>query len=232
MKRITKVLICLALITGSSAYAQIDNATGTLNNTLRITGQYKDTEGSPYLIDDYKNGILYDTKGKARSVFLKYDTYKEEVEVYNDGNPLLIEKRLYPKFVIEYIDAASKKKIHYEFTNEIQIPGLKPNKYVQIITDGDRFKLIKIYSSQLNQSQDQGYGGVITNNYFENKEAYYIYTVGLDAVPIKLKNKDILKALSDDGKLKDYLKKEKIKIRNEKDMSELMDYLNTGYLTQ
>lgn len=232
MKLKLELLVVAALFVGNAALGQIDNATGTMNNTVRITGQYKDTEGSPYLIDDYKNGVLYDKDGNTKAVFLKYDTYKEEVEVFNDGNPLLIDKRLYPRFVIEYIDTKTSQKVRYEFTNEIAIPGMKKDKYVEVITDGEKFKLIKTYTTQLNQSQDQGYGGVVSNNYFENDEDYYIYTVGLDAVPVKLKNKDVLKAISDNGKLKAFLKKEKIKIRKEKDMAKVMEYLNTDYLMQ
>lgn len=229
--KIEWLVVALVLIT-TTVQGQIINASGTMNNTVRITGQYKDTEGSPYLIDDYKNGVLYTKDGMERPVYLKYDTYKEEVEVFNDGNPLLIDKRLYPKFVIEYVDDKSKQKVRYEFTNEIVIPGMKNGKYVEVIANGDKFKLIKAYSSKLNQSQDQGYGGVVTNNFFENDEDYYIYTVGLDAVRVKLKNKDILKAISDDGKLKDYLKAEKIKVRKEKDMLRVIEYLNTNYLMQ
>lgn len=232
MKLKLELLVVAALFIGNAALGQIDNATGTMNATVRITGQYKDTEGTPYLIDDYKNGVLIDKDGNSKTVFLKYDTYKEEVEIFNDGNPLLIDKRLYPRFVIEYIDTKTSQKVRYEFTNEIAIPGLKQDKYVEVITDGEKFKLIKAYSTQLNQSQDQGYGGVVSNNYFENDEDYYIYTVGLDAVPVKLKNKDVMKAISDDGKLKAFLKAQKIKIRKEKDMVKVMEYLNTDYLMQ
>ncbi len=228
LKRKLEVLVLLALFVGAPAFGQIGNTTGTANTILRITGQYKDTDGTPYLIEDYKNGVLYDKNGKARTVFLKYDTYKEEVEVFNEGNPLLIDKRLYPRFVIEYVDTDSKEKVRYEFTNEINIPGLKPDKYVQIVVDGDQYKLIKTYDARLLQSQDQGYGGVITNNYFDNEETYFIYTVGLDAVEIKkLKNRVILDAMSDDGTIKSWLKENRVKVRDEKDMVELINYLNS-----
>ena len=233
MKLKLKLITLLMVVTAGSALGQIGNTTGTMNEVLKITGGYKDTDGTPYLIDDYKNGFLYDKEGKAKPVFLKYDTYKEEVEVFNDGNPLLIDKRLYPRFVIEYIDTKTKRKVHYEFTNEISIPGMEPDKYVQVVVDGDKYKLIKTYSTVLLQSQDQGYGGVVTNNYFDNNEDYFIYQVGLDAVELKrLKNKDILKAISDDGTIKNWFKEKRVKIRGEADMAEFINYLNSGQFMQ
>lgn len=225
MKLFTRALIIGGIIATSFVQAQVGNNMGTLNESLRVTGRYKDTEGSPYLIDEYTNGTLIDKSGNKRAVYLKYDTYKEELLVFNDGTPLMIDKRLYPKFIIEYVDDRIKKT--YAFTNEVQVPGLKPDKYVQMLVDGDTFKFFKTYDAILNQSQDQGYGGVVTNNYFENRESYYIYQVGLDAVEVKLKSKDVLKALSDDGAIKDFLKKEKLKIRNEEDMIEFVEILNT-----
>lgn len=93
----------------------------------------------------------------------------------------------------------------YEFTNEIVIAGMKSDKHYQVTADGERYKLIKAYTTQLNQSHGQGYGGVITNNRFDKREEYSIYTVCLDTVPVKLKDKDILKAVSDDGAPKGYL---------------------------
>ena len=73
----------------------------------------------------------------------------------------------------------------------------------------------------------------MTNNYFDNNEDYYIYQVGLDAVELRrLKNKDILKAMSDDGTIKAWFKSSGLKVRNEADMAEFIDYLNSDEFMQ
>lgn len=205
--------------------AQIVNMPGTLNKPMSETGQYKDTNGSPYFIEEYKSGTIIDKSGKVRNVFLKYDTYQEEVELFNDGKPLLIDKNVYPRFTIEFIEEKLGKKVKYTFSNEIQIPGQKKSKYSLLLAEGEKVKIVKVFETVLNQSQDAGYGGSVTPHWFQTKEIYYILKPDGKFLEVKPSNKSLLKAFDNNSTLKSHLKKQKIKIRDEKDLVGVVDFL-------
>lgn len=210
-----------------AAQAQIDNMSGTLNKPLSEIEQYKSTQGSPYFLEGYKTGTIIDKSGRVHKVFLKYDTYKEEVELFNDGKPLLIDKNIYPKFNIEFIDERIGKKVSYTFTNEIKIPGQKRSKYSLVLADGKNMKLVKIIQTFLNESQDSGYGGTVQPHRFETREVYYLLKANGESLEVKANNKSILKAFNNDASLKAYFKKERLKIRKEEDLVEFARYLNS-----
>ncbi len=207
--------------------AQIVNMPGTLNKPLSETGQYKDTNGSPYFIEEFKSGTIVDKDGVVRNVFLKYDTYKEEVVLFNDGKHFLIDKNVYPKFTIEFIEGKQGKKVKYTFSNEIEIPGQRDSKYSLLLAEGEKVKLVKVYATVLNQSQDGGYGGSVTPHWFQTKEIYYILKASGEFIEVKPSNKSLLKAFDNDSGLKSHLKKKKIKIRKEEDLIQVVSYLDT-----
>lgn len=221
------VLIAALMLCCFTVQAQIVNMPGTLNKPLSETGQYKDTNGSPYFIEEFKSGTIVDKDGVVRNVFLKYDTYKEEVVLFNDGKHFLIDKNVYPKFTIEFIEEKLGKKIKYTFSNEIEIPGQKKSKYSLVLAEGEKVKLVKVFATVLNQSQDAGYGGSVTPHWFQTKEIYYILTPKGEFLEIKPSNKSLLKAFNNDTGLKSYLKQQRIKIRKEEDLMEVISFLDT-----
>lgn len=222
-----KILITTVLaLTCFSAAAQYVDIQGTMNKPLNEIEQYKTTQGSPYFLDEYKPGTIVDKKGRVYDVFLKYDTYQEEVELFNDGKPLLIDKNIYPKFTIEFIEEKLGKKVKYTFTNAINIPGLKKSKYCMELFDGENMRLVKVIQTVLNQSQDVGYGGIVQPHSFDTREVYFLLKKSGESVEVKANTKSVLKAF-DIPSLKSEFKKEKIKIRSEEDLIEAAEYLNS-----
>lgn len=225
-----KVLLAAFTMCCFGMQAQIANMPGTLNKPLSESSQYKATNGTPYFIKEFRSGTIIDRSGRERKVFLKYDTYKEEIELFNDGQTLMIDKNVYPKFTIEFIEESLGKRIRYTFSNEIQIPGYKKSKYSLVLSKGKNVKLVKVYNTILNESQDQGYGGTVTPHWFQTQEIYYLLKASGEAIEIKKSNnKSVLKALggAESAEVKAFLKQNKIKIRKEEDLIQVANFLDT-----
>lgn len=222
-----KIMLAAFTVCCFSVQAQLENMSGTMNKPLTEVEQYKSTQGSPYFLEEYKSGTITDKNGRVHNVFLKYDTYQEEVELFNDGKPLLIDKNIYPKFTIEFIEERIGKKVSYTFTNEIKIPGLKKSKYSLVLADGQNMKLVKVIQTYLNESQDSGYGGIVQPHRFDTKEVYFLLNAKGESMEVKASNKSVLKAFNNDASLKAYFKKERLKIRKEEDLVLIARYLDT-----
>lgn len=222
-----KLLLAAFTVCCFTMQAQLENMSGTMNKPLNEIEQYKGTQGSPYFLEEFKSGTIIDKSGRVHSVFLKYDTYQEEVELFNDGKTLIIDNNIYPKFTIDFIDEKIGKRVSYTFTNEIKIPGMKKSKYSLVLADGDNMKLVKVIQTFLNESQDSGYGGIVQPHRFETREMYFLLKGNGESLEVKANNKSVLKAFNNDPSLKSYFKKEKVKIRREQDLVELAQYLDS-----
>lgn len=222
-----KILLAAFTLCCFAMQAQIENMSGTMNKPMTEIEQYKSTQGSPYFLSEFKSGTITDKDGRVHKVFLKYDTYQEEVELFNDGKTFIIDNKIYPKFTIEFIDEKVGKMMKYTFTNEIKIPGLKKQKYSLVLADGENMKLVKVIQTVLNESQDSGYGGIVQPHSFQTKEIYFLLKENGESYEVKANNKSVLKAFNNDPTLKAYFKKERVKIRREKDLVEVAQYLDS-----
>ena len=170
--------------------------------------------------------MIINQDGKEYKVFLKYDTYKEEVEIFNDGTPLLVSKTIYPKFSITYIDDKTRKKVEHSFSNEQFIPGFKRYKYSLTLTEGKNIKLLKVFQTYLSKSDDGGYAGTEKPATFSQKEFYFVVKEGEAPIQIKPNKKSVLKALDSDGTLKNYIKEKRLRLKSEEELVELVQYLD------
>lgn len=232
MKSVVRLtIVTLVLCVTEVVFGQISNMRGTVNRPLRVSEQYKETEGSPYYFEEYMRGKIKDKDGEVKEVALKYDTYREEVEILVQGSVLIIDKDFYPEFTMEVIDEDSKKVLEYRFTNDqYKLPGLKPNKYSRELFVGEKATVVKVTDTILVINEDTGYGGGVQNNRFEKRDLYFVGGNGKEFVNVKLNHNAILKALKEESGLKQYLKSKKIKIKSEEDLEHLVEYFDTKSL--
>jgi hypothetical protein len=224
-KLVTLLVVCILTQT-NPVNAQIGNVLGSMNKPLLISEQYSKTDGSPYYNEDYLSGKIFDKEGKVKDVVLKYDTYRDEVELLMDGQVILIAQDIYPKFVIEEVDLELKRVVNKEFSNEYPLPGQKKNKYSQVIFSNEKVKILKAIQTILIQNSETGYGGVVLNDRFDTRLFYYIVDANNHVTEIKLNTNAIISALPAETELKQYFKKNKIKIKSEEDLVELLNYFD------
>ncbi|PIW05067.1 MAG: hypothetical protein COW40_06230 [Cytophagales bacterium CG17_big_fil_post_rev_8_21_14_2_50_40_13] len=230
MKSIRKFLyiasLCI-LAQSQIAQAQISNVLGSMNKPLLISEQYKNTDGSPYYNEEYLPGKIFDKDGKVRDVVLKYDTYRDEVELLMDGQVILIAQEIYPKFVIEEIDLELKKVVSREFSNTYVLPGQKKNKYSQVLFSNSKAKILKAIQTVLVENSDPGFAGLVVNDRFDIKAFYFLVDADNQVTELKLNTNAIVNALPNETELKQYFKKNKIKIKDEADLVELLSYFES-----
>ena len=108
---------------------QISSAMDFFRANKMATGEYKnqltesDIQGSPYLNDDFLNGIVFTTsKIQFVDIPLRYNIYNDDIEFKTHDNkilamstPEIIEKVKFGEYTMVYIPYASAKKMRRGF---------------------------------------------------------------------------------------------------------------------
>jgi len=218
------IVLLLVLIAGVESYGQILNLEGTSGNVLRET-KYAKIEGSPYLFPSYKSAKVFDRDGAQKNVFAKYDSYKEEIEVHNDGNPIILDSKAYGAILFDFIDEIENKRVKVLFKNGFNIDGYRTIDYFQVLKDKGSLRFLKKIKTQRIEDEETSYGG---NNDVASKfvttTKYYIVN-GEDVSGFKkLSKSSVLKAFGDTESDTDYIKKNKMKLKTEDEVVSFLLY--------
>ena len=217
-------ILCLIIcFCSSAAYSQLLNLEGTSGNVLREQ-KYKNIEGSPYLFTSYKSTRVFDRRGNVDNVFAKYDVYKEELEVYNDGNPIILDPKLYGAFMFDFIDEETNKRVQFLFKNGYKIDKYKVVDYFQVLKDEGKIKFLKkinITSVDEDQATYSGNNDVATR--FVRTEKYFVLNGDKVNSFKKLSKSNLFKIFGENDEDVLFLKKNRSKLKTEQ---EVIVYLN------
>lgn len=223
-----RLLFSLTLILSFTVvYAQIANVPGVGNEVLR-TSKYVDISGSPYLYEDWKSGTVTDKGGKTfPNVLIKFDAYKNVVEINQNGEVMLLSNELYPKFSISFVPAGSNTVVNQFFQCGFEgIEGISNKVYLEVLRNG-AVQILKKYEIIYEENIITNYGTSSIRKNFQKKERYFLKTSG-KYVEVKLNSKSILEALGSLKKVADqYLSDNKFKIKTESNLLLLIDHLNS-----
>lgn len=219
MRRITFLLVLFQFF----SFAQkIDLPTEYIRNqSIKSRFSTIQYEGSPYLNEQFVDAeVIVDGKDHFTKK-LRYDAYSDVFELQENNNEItgliksanvaiLMDNNLYELY--KYLDDGVEKEGY--FINLTKKKGLK-------LLKNERKKFIEAVKAESGYDKDKPAKFVYVKNYFLKKE-------GLAAVEMRLKKKSILKLLNDKEKLiNSYIKKHKLKLKDEKEMIQLIDYYNT-----
>jgi hypothetical protein len=219
---ISGMLVCFSYI---ASQAQISNVPGAGNEVLREK-KYTDVEGSPYLYPDWKSGSVTDKNGKSfPNTLIKYDAYKDVVEINQEGTVLVLSNNLYPTFTISFAEANSNKVIKHTFRSGYdRVPGFGSNVYFEVLGQGEMV-VLKKYDVKFIEEVTNNYGTAAQVKRFQRAEKYFLIKNGQAAVEVKLNTKSVLAAIGDkQAELEKYISKEKLKLKNEGDLLALLAY--------
>lgn len=183
---------------------------------LRI-GQYENINGSPYLRDEWTKGRVVLANGNFfEGVPLKYDLVADQLLFQTEEGQ-----------VLEFVQPV--REFHFEGKDNIYRSGFAPidnhtsASFYQVLEDGNA-KLLKKSDKVIRE--EKAYGtATITKNIME----YTNYYIEGDDQMVRVKNeKDLLRALQGhEADLKDFIKKNKLKLKKEEDMVQLVKYYNS-----
>ncbi len=213
MRKILQTLFFL--ITPVFAFAQFSQAINT-NEKVQELEKYA---GSVYVSKDYEQATVIDQNSKTYDARLKYNIYTDALEHQKAGklHEVIKSPTTYARINDEYY-------YFCEFRNE---RGHKRFGYYILIEMNDAYRVYKKYSLKITDPKelDPMTGNSVTGKI--KRIATYYLEEGNEIKELPLNKKDILTAFSDkEEELKDYIKKEKIRLKKEEDLIRLVAKYN------
>lgn len=210
----------------SNVIGQIANVQGMDNVVLRIK-RYDDIKGSPYLYPSWTTGTLTDRDGKVYSnLLLKYDTYKDLVEMNQAGQVMEVSAMNYPKFTLMFIEPGSDKVINHSFSTGYGFEGFSKTSYFDLLIEG-RISLLKKHKTSFIENNVSGYGTSDSQKSFQSKIVYFVINEGGSSKEIKANKKSVMDVFSgQSSRIEAFLNNNKKKIKSEDDLIEIIRFLN------
>ncbi len=203
------LILFLSFLTAIPIIAQSENTMGS--NSRMVIPTFDKTPdkhtGTPYLVEEMKQGTINYPDGKSQTAFLRYNAVEEIMEIKinpQDEKVYTLPKNKKTTFVIDgynyYADEARDSE------------GKKLSGYFINYYEGDNIKLIGVPTPDVIPAKKA------TSGYEENRPAhlkvemnYYISRDGNRPEPIKLRPRSFKKTLGNKGAMKEYFSKNKVK---------------------
>lgn len=181
-----------------------------------------DYEGSPYMYDEFKEGLIYyDDKYSYNDVPLRYNIYTDEIEFDYKEKNLIYAFFPRPKINRVIIKEDTFVVAMYEDGNTV-----KPGFFIAR-SSGNINLLVKPEVEFTEAQPETPFLMAQPAKYHRTSDKYYLQKSGENAVLVK-KTKDILKILEDHHKaISAYIKQEHISAKNEEDLQQLVKYYNS-----
>ncbi|MEB3344102.1 hypothetical protein U6A24_01450 [Aquimarina gracilis] len=210
-----RILLLLFLTTTSALFAQLPR--DLLSSSERVT-TFDEYDGSMYMKSRYKESSVIDEKAGTFDAKLKYNVFTDALE-YSQGSKLFE--------VVKSPTVHARIDGDYFYYCEFKTPrGLKRTGYYVLVELNDKYRIYKRFTlkikeptrNTLTQANEAGELRMITT--------YYLEESGL-IMELPMNKKDMLATFSDkEGELKEYLKKEKIRLKKEEDLIRLVARYN------
>ncbi len=205
--------ICTLLLSAQTTFGQYLQ---DLNGKPVMEINHVDVEGSPYLFDDWKKGVVKLKNGKTyKDVDLKLNVLSDEV-LFKDakGNTLV------------FVDEVSEFKIGdvlmragYQASE-----GRTEKSFYQVLSDGGT-TLLKRQSKSI--VEEKPFNSATVQKKILSTESYYLARNN-QLVKVKKDKKAILEALGEKSvELEKYIASNKLNLKEERDMSQLLNYYNS-----
>ncbi len=193
----------------------------------KTDGIMENMQGSPYTSNEFQPGTVYYKDENSGKVFYRYNSYNEEIEIKQNN---LKDEPLQSLGRDKNISMVSNDGKALRFSTFIDRKGLTQNGYLTRLIDGD-YSLFLRKTAKFTEGQKAPNSFVkATPPKFTQFSEYYLKVKGVDRVDeVEFKNKKFLKLLPDNvrSSTEEYLKKEKIKIKELDDLKKVLEHLNS-----
>jgi hypothetical protein len=220
------IVLLLLLACENLVHAQLSNIQG-LDNVVIRTKKYEDIKGSAYLYTSWNSGTLTDRSGKVYSnLLLKYDSYKDQVELNQEGQVFEVSASMYPKFTLNYVEPTNNKVVKHLFSAAYNVEGFPKFSYFDLLFEG-KFTLLRKYKTSFIEENVSGYGTSGAQKSFQSKILYFVINEDGVSKDIKPTKKSILEVFPEQtASIETYAKEQKMKLKSEADLIEIIRFLN------
>ena len=225
----------LALSTGSAAAQQVQ---GTAQTNSHIYGDgfgarvreipYTpgETKGSYFLFDHWSPGTITMSNGeKVSDMFLKYNFNTRELEIKTDTAYLSMSVNDTDQFSI--YDDAQRKFRNFVAARRYKLDGTPLVGALEILYQR-KIELVAKVAPKLIEANYQGaLSGGSTNDKIVKKKEYFLVVDDNELIALPTKKKQAIEVLQHlDPQIKKYLKKEKLRLKQEEDLVLLAEHLS------
>jgi hypothetical protein len=202
-----------------------DSIDGLLTSTatIAITSENLDEfEGHPYLDEDFKTGKAVFGDKELNNIPLRYNVVFEDIETKMDGDVMVINN----KEAVVYIKG--KKYVFMDYKRD----GKSLSGYFQVVAEPkggmDGATLLLKHYKVLRDGGPMRIGDEAPpKDELDDESSYYIL---IEKEPMKIeKGEDEFLMLfpeEDRAKIKEYMEKERLKPRKDKDLIQIVEYYN------
>jgi len=189
--------------------------------TVQRQMNYGDIQGSPYLNDKLIKGWVKFNTGDSTAYFLRYNVYTDEME-YLQGQNLYTVKNMQR---LAYVLLADYKFVYREYF----IKGRQHRGYLALLVTGQcrlykRYRMGFVKAKTPESSYDKA-----TPAQFKVKPPQWYVACGSGNISYFGADNASLKELAGDqyAQLKNYMKEQRLKFKNEADLKALFVYYNS-----
>ena len=226
-----QILPFLILLFSSTVFAQVDPV-GDFNRHsianwkgeyIRIS-QYR-VKGTPYYLGESFPGTISYKDGKTvPGVKVLYDLYSQKAGIDLKSNEMFEEESGVKQFTLDLPERFGGKKML--FVNADAYDSNAYKGYFNVLEDGANLALLKAYKIQLVTDPTQNL--VKDVRAFDQYFTYYLYNKKTKALQkIKLKEKDLMKEMNNEEKVKAFSKDHEVDFSKEADVIKVLKYYNT-----
>jgi len=219
-----QLLATLFLLTVLHFSASAQEADVLLTNSATFeVDQYKDIDGSPYLFEKWQLGKVIGKKGGEKAEvehLLNFNGYTKSFEVRKDQQFITLDEKYYGEIRVAAASGDATKTQVFK-TN---VHPIYKNRFMKVVFEGTDFVVLHDFQQRLTEREVQAYAGNKKVQEFSDNSSYHVIR-GKKAKAFKTKKKSLLAAFKDqEGALKNYLKKNKLKIDTEAQLIAFLRY--------
>jgi hypothetical protein len=183
---------------------------------------YRQVKGSPYLYDDWMNGNIFLDNGKViQNVMMKLDVYAHRVLVYHENlkRVVLLEKQHTNEFILRITGEEKRFRKLMDVNSKSKVFD---GCFFEVLSEGE----ISLFKLNYRDVYPINNPNEIYIDEFTNEEDYIVY-VNNDYKQIRLGRSYFFHNYPEyKDQLRKYFRKNKLKIRTEKDFVKSIDHLN------
>ena len=224
MKKLIVFTICISNL--FNAFSQEDGKAGRRINE-QVTGnllyiyEYTDIQGSPFLYDDWNDGVIVINESQLTHAMLKFDTYSNKFVVNKNDTSYEISPNINEVRLFLNNDTSNTRIYRKGYNINMR---LNPKVYLQVMAEG---KLTLLKYSYKDMEEYTEYGSAVKIKRFREGQQYFILKDGQYS-STTLTKKNLQDALTDKwAAVSDFLSKKGLNGKDEKSWTAAFRFYNS-----
>lgn len=217
-KFISIILFTVSVQFLTSQSTRVEVPTELFRNELKGNTLPTNVQGTPYEYEVFQLGKVIIKNSKPYDSKIRYDAYRDNIEIETNNNVSTLLKR-------DYIKVQIGKDFYAIHEYEGNQKSLKKGYFKEL--NKGKYQLLSRLKKTFKQSEES------TSTYkkdtparFSDELTYYLSISGSKAKEVKLKKKSFIKLLGEEKNIVDIIEEKKLKLNNEKDVIRLLNELN------